>query len=167
MAGTADRHRRDLSFAVGDKVWLSTRFLPVKGTARKLSALWAGPFVVLARVGNVAYRLQLPVDWRVHDVFHVSQLKGSVGDVVGEAGIQIDDQVEFEIERILQSRVVRNRKQYLVKWLGYNDFENSWVDAKDMGNAQELVRQFEQSVVLPGKSRTRRGSGVRPTSTQA
>ena len=57
MAGTADRHRRDLSFAIGDKVWLSTRFLPVKGTARKLSALWAGPCVVLARVGNVAYRL--------------------------------------------------------------------------------------------------------------
>ena len=57
MVETADRHRCDLSFAVGDKVWLSTRFLPVKGTARKLSALWASPFVVLSRVGPVAYRL--------------------------------------------------------------------------------------------------------------
>ena len=57
MAASADRHRRDLSFAVGDKVWLSTRFLPVKGTARKLSALWAGPFDIVARVGSVAYRL--------------------------------------------------------------------------------------------------------------
>ena len=57
MVDTADRHRRDLSFATGDKVWLSTRFLPVKGTARKLSALWAGLFVVLSRVGNVAYKL--------------------------------------------------------------------------------------------------------------
>ena len=57
MAASADRHRRDLSFAVGDKVWLSTRFLPVKGTARKLSALWAGPFDIVTRVGSVAYRL--------------------------------------------------------------------------------------------------------------
>ena len=164
MVAQADRHRRDLSFAVGDKVWLSTRYLPVKGTARKLSALWAGPFVILSRVGNVAYRLQLPTDWQVHDVFHVSQLKGSVGDVTGESGIDIEGQIEYEIERILQSRIVRNRKEYLIKWKGYNDFENSWVKAHDMGNAQELVRQFESNVFLPRQSRTRRGGGVRPSS---
>ena len=162
MVVSADRHRRDLSFAVGDRVWLSTRFLPVKGTARKLSALFAGPFSVVQKVGNVAYRLQLPVDWQIHDVFHVSQLKGSVGDVNGESGIEIEGQTEFEIERILQSRVVRNRKEYLVKWKGYNDFENSWVKAHDMGNAQELVQQFESSF-LPRQSRTRRGGGVRLT----
>ena len=162
MAASADRHRRDLQFAVGDRVWLSTRYLPVKGTARKLSALWAGPFTVLSRVGNVAYKLQLPTDWQVHNVFHVSQLKGSVGDVTGESGIDIEGQIEYEIERILQSRIVRNRKEYLVKWKGYNDFENSWVKAHDMGNAQQLVQQYEQSLFLPGKSRTRRGSGVRP-----
>ncbi len=57
MAASADRHRRDLSFDIGARVWLSTRYLPVKGTARKLSALWAGPFVVLSRIGSVAYRL--------------------------------------------------------------------------------------------------------------
>ena len=162
MVAQTDRHRRDLSFAVGDKVWLSTRYLPVKGTARKLSALWAGPFVILFRVGNVAYRLQLPTDWQVHDVFHVSQLKGSVGNVTGESGIDIEGNVEYEIERILQSRIVRGQKESLVKWLGYNDFENSWVKSRDMGNAQQLVQQFEQNDFLPRQSRTRRGGGVRP-----
>ena len=110
MAGFANRHRRDLSFSVGDRVWLSTRYLPAKGTARKLSALFAGPFVILQQVGPVAYRLQLPVDWQIHDVFHVSQLKGSVGDVSGESGIDIEGNVEFKIERILQSRIVRGQK---------------------------------------------------------
>ena len=163
MAGFANRHRRDLSFSVGDRVWLSSRFLPVKSTARKLSALFAGPFEIVQKVGPVAYRLQLPGDWQIHDVFHVSQPKGSVGDVHGESGIDIEGNVEFEIESILDSRVVRGQKQYLVKWLGYNDFENSWVKAQDMGNAQELVQQFEQHV-LPRQSRTRRGGGVRPAS---
>ena len=43
--------------------------------------------------------------------------------------------VEFEIERILDSRVARGSKQYLVKWKGYADYDNSWVAEQEMGNA--------------------------------
>ena len=57
MSEVANQHRRKLSFVEGERVWLSTRYLPVKGTSRKLSVLWAGPFVVLSRVGPVAYKL--------------------------------------------------------------------------------------------------------------
>ena len=72
MVTSADRHRRDLEFSVGDRVWLSTKYLPVKGTSRKLSALWAGQYIVLGRVGAVAYKLDLPITWNIHNVFHVS-----------------------------------------------------------------------------------------------
>ena len=48
---------------------------------RKLAAIWAGPFSVVSVVGSVAYRLKLPEDWKIHDVFHVSQIKGFIGDV--------------------------------------------------------------------------------------
>ena len=72
MVKSADRHRRDLEFSVGDRVWLSTKYLPVQGTSRKLSALWAGPYTVLGRVGAVAYKLDLPITWNIHNVFHVS-----------------------------------------------------------------------------------------------
>ena len=44
----------------------------MRGTSRKLSALWAGPFRVAAKVNDVAFRLELPPDWHIHDVFHVS-----------------------------------------------------------------------------------------------
>ena len=57
MARTADRTRRDSSHAVGDKVWLATKNLPLKLGTRKLAAIWAGPFRVIACIGPVAYRL--------------------------------------------------------------------------------------------------------------
>ncbi len=63
MARVANRARRDLSFKVGDRVWLSTRNLPLKIGTRKLAAIFAGPYVVTAAVGPVAYRLELPSDW--------------------------------------------------------------------------------------------------------
>ena len=84
MVRTADCHRHDMELQEGQQVWLSTKYLPLKSASRKLSALWAGPYRVTGRVGAVAYRLSLPRDWGIHDVFHVSQLKAVVGTVYQE-----------------------------------------------------------------------------------
>jgi hypothetical protein len=75
----ADVRRRDLTFAVGDHVYLKVS--PMRGIRRfnvrgKLAPRYIGPFKVLERKGEVAYRLELPPNLSgVHDVFHVSQLK--------------------------------------------------------------------------------------------
>ena len=72
MEVIANRHRRDLEFNVGQRVWLSTKHLPLKVTSRKLAALWTGPFMVTERIGSVAYKLDIPDHWNIHNVFHVS-----------------------------------------------------------------------------------------------
>jgi hypothetical protein len=74
-----DKHRRDLSFEVGDFVYLKVS--PIRGTKgfkvkEKLAPRYIDPFQVLDRKGEVAYQLELPPQLSdVHDMFHVSQLK--------------------------------------------------------------------------------------------
>jgi hypothetical protein len=84
--------RQDLEFAVGGQVLL--RVSPTKGVVRfgvtgKLSLRYIGPFTILARVGNLAYRLQLPDSMvGLHPVFHVSMLRKFLRDP--------DHQIEME-----------------------------------------------------------------------
>jgi hypothetical protein len=75
----ADKRRRDHSFEVGDFVYLKvspmrgTHMFKVKG---KLALRYVGPFKIIDRKGEVAYKLELPPQLSdMHDVFHVSQLK--------------------------------------------------------------------------------------------
>ena len=75
----ANNRRRDLVFEVGDMVFL--RISPWKGVLRfgkrgKLSPRYIGPYRIVERIGEVAYRLELSSDLdRIHDVFHVSMLR--------------------------------------------------------------------------------------------
>ena len=81
MQWMANRARRDIEFSVDDLAWLSTRNLPLRAGTRKLAALFAGPFRVVQVVSPVAFKLALPAEWRIHDVFHVSQLKAVHGTI--------------------------------------------------------------------------------------
>jgi hypothetical protein len=75
----ADHRRRELSFEVGDFVYLKVsplrvlRHFKVRG---KLAPRFIGPFKILEKRGEVSYQLELPPQLSdVHNVFHVSQLK--------------------------------------------------------------------------------------------
>jgi hypothetical protein len=75
----ADTRRRELTFEVGDYVYLNVS--PMRSVKRfnmkgKFAPRYIGPFKIIERRGEVAYQLELPESLAgVHDVFHVSQLK--------------------------------------------------------------------------------------------
>ncbi|KAK1618809.1 hypothetical protein QYE76_024326, partial [Lolium multiflorum] len=75
----ADKRRREMTFEIGDFVYLKVS--PLKGMQRfqlkgKLAPRYVGPFKVLSRRGEVSYQLELPEEMAaVHNVFHISLLR--------------------------------------------------------------------------------------------
>ncbi|GKC07255.1 putative reverse transcriptase domain-containing protein [Tanacetum coccineum] len=118
----ADLKRKPMEFQVGDRVMLKVS--PWKGVVRfskwgKLNPRYVRPFKVLAKVGVVAYKLELPQELsRVYSTFHVSNLKKYYSDeplAILLDGLHIDDKLRFmeesveimdqEVKRLNQSRI--------------------------------------------------------------
>jgi ribosomal protein L21E len=99
----ANRRRRLLDFKEGDHVFLKvTPMLRIRGAfkTKKLYPRYIGPFQIIERIGEVAYRLALPPTMSgMHDVFHISQLKKFVPDPF----VTVDlDTVELEPDLTFQ-----------------------------------------------------------------
>ena len=79
MSQKANAHRRELQFAVGDKVLVKLKSyrqsIVASSLCHKLAKRYYGPFSMLARVILVAYKLALPQGYKIHPVFPVSILK--------------------------------------------------------------------------------------------
>ena len=119
-------------------VFLFTKNLKLKGIPAKLQRKFVGSFRVLKVIGQQAYKLSLPDDWKIHPVFHVSLLKDwRTANLQEDQPIPTDvPEVEdpyYEIEGILPWRKIkRNKKilkEYLILWKGYPMEEASWVQA--------------------------------------
>ena len=138
-------------FQKGDLVWLEGRNLKTDQPASKLAAKRYGPFPVAQVLSPVTYQLTLPEQWKIHSVFHVDLLTPYKETAFHGANYTrpppdlINDEEEYEVERILDSRVQgRNRRvQYLVKWMGYPDSDNQWLDA-DQLTADDAIRDFKE-----------------------
>ena len=140
----ADTRRRDMSFRVGDHVYL--RVTPLKGTKRfhvkgKLAPRFTGPFEITARRGEVAYQLELPPELSdVHNVFHVSQLrkclqvpdKPNLYKDVDHQAIDLQPDLTYREKpiRILDKAERRTRsrtiKYFKVQWSNHTEAEATW-----------------------------------------
>ncbi|KAJ9517266.1 hypothetical protein QJQ45_009121 [Haematococcus lacustris] len=142
----ANKRRRDVTFSVGDSVLLSTKNLRnAPGRARKFLPRYVGPFKVTGKLGEAAYRLELPSTMsRLHPVFHVSLLKkytGSQGFHPPPVMEWLEDAPHYEVHSLLNHRQVRFKKrmEYLVKWTGYDDTYNTWEQEAMLAGAPQIL----------------------------
>ena len=164
MAGQANKHRKEVSYRVGDQVFLSSRNIKTARPTSKLEDKMLGHFKIKALVG-ASYQLELPSTMKIHDVFHPSLLRKDPGDPLPiqvqppPGPIIVDDNEEWGVEDILDSRVYGKGKklQYRVQWKGYDQRDLNWYNADrgEFENAADLIDNFHKQ--HPGKP------GHRPT----
>ncbi|CAJ0946080.1 unnamed protein product [Ranitomeya imitator] len=149
-----DKKRREALFAVGDVVWLSSRNLRLKIPSKKLRPKYVGPFKDVQVLNLAAVRLDIPLSWRINSVFLLSLLKKvDTPDKEPMTTVPpVDEDGEFEISRILDSRWHRGSLQYLVSWKGFGPEDNSWVKAEDV-SASRLIKAFHRR--FPNKAQPR------------
>ena len=152
----ANKKRTEINYSVGDKVYLSTENLTIRTGVSKLNPKYIGPFRIARIINSVAYQLDLPKNMNIQNVFHVSRLRtakesGSFPDrpvlekpppaVIADS----EKDSEWEIEKIIDKKRRRNRIEYLVRWRGYDSYENSWLPVSELKNARQAIADYEKS----------------------
>jgi hypothetical protein len=146
------KHRDTPKYKEGDQVWLEGKNLRLSQPTAKFAPRRHGPFKVIKVLSPVSYQLALPTQWSIHPVFHINLLTPYKETITHGPNYQrpvpdlVDGEEEYSVEKILDSRKFsrRRRLQYLVKWEGYPDSDNMWVDKDDVF-ADDKVREFKAS----------------------
>ena len=152
----ANRHRRPLSFAVGDAVLLSTEGLQLRSGSNKLCSRFVGPFLVTAVVNANAYTLALPPQLQaLHPTFNIDKLKRYRDGRTAfptrplpyprpppEVQADSNGDQEWTVDCITAQRKRGKRMEYLVAWKGYPPEESTWEPRAALTDTQAL-EEFE------------------------
>lgn len=135
----------------------------IPSAKKKLGQQYVGHFKVIKKVGRLAYQLDIPTHWKVHPIFTIAQLEPAPHPTMNPfhrprpeeppsvfVEGDTDTMKSFELERILDKRMIRKGRglatEYLVKWVGYGPEHDRWLNIKDLGNAKELVQDYEDAI---------------------
>jgi RNase H-like domain found in reverse transcriptase/Integrase zinc binding domain/Chromo (CHRromatin Organisation MOdifier) domain len=140
-----------LGYQKGDQVWLEGMNLKLTHLKAKLDAKRYGPFTITKVISPVVFQLELPLQWKIHNVFHASLLTPyKEMEEYGRNFMQpvpelVEGEEECEVEQVMSSRQWGwgKKLQYLLWWKGYSCAYNSWQDATDM-HAPELIKDYHQ-----------------------
>jgi len=128
-----DKGHRDVAMQVGDWAWLRLHHRSAAGitdkSSGKLAPKYYGPYLVLERIGDVAYRLQLPPRSKIHNVFHIVFLKKHQGDpppAIVPLPPVIHGRVVPTPASVKRARLNRGVWELCVRWVGRDASDSTW-----------------------------------------
>ena len=168
----ADKHRKpDPCLKSGDKVWLKAKDLNTTRPSRKLDYKKWGPYDIVEKIGQKAYKLALPPSAnKKHPVFHISKLELYHNDAFPSQKttppppIEIAGEEEYELDEVIDSRLRYNKLQYRAKWTGYPpEHDLEWYPAENFANSNHAIARFHSShPYKPGPTPDPNESSIQP-----
>ena len=170
----ADQKRRAEMFHEGDYAFVTTKHLRAPtDRSNKLKLKYAGPYKIVKKINDVTFELELHQVQSVKQPerkFHVSKLRrfyprflrfvdSDKVDEVPQPPILIDEDVEYEVEEVLDKRVVKGKPEYLIRWQGYSKYHDTWEPKDHLQNAEELVAAYHR---LHDRSKKKKESVTTP-----
>jgi hypothetical protein len=152
----ANKRRRAVTYAVGDKVLVSTSIFHLKNADHhKLMPRYMGPFNITKVCGPVDVKLQLPPQLKTHPVVHVSKVRPwhetpRFGQREAQPEVVlVDGEPECVVEALLARKIVGGQVSYLVKWQGLDHCEDMWIRRSFLGNCMDLVNAYDRQFPMP------------------
>ena len=140
-----------MEFNAGDCVLLSMKNLKLKRPKKSLWPKFVGPFRILEPCGKLAYRLDLPSSWRIHNVLNISRLERWRGEghlyegpIILPEDIEFETEQEYEVECILEHNEDQDGVlHYKVKWVRFDDPKDyTWEPAEHLRSARATVNAY-------------------------
>jgi hypothetical protein len=156
MASAYDKSHRIVDIRAGDYVFINFAKKTENGytaagvQCQKLGPQRAGPFRVIAMVGENACHVDIPSDWKIWPIVSVRHLTKapSTVDTFDRPSLRKDlrpDDDAHEVEEILDVRMLKGRKEYYVKYVGLPLSRCEWVVPEAIEKARGKIEAFDSS----------------------
>ena len=149
MRRIADRRKNTFTlFQKGDLVWLDTRNIKTTNNP-KIGPQREGPFLISDVLGPLTYRLELPSNWQIHNVFHAVLLHPYIENEVHGANFPqappdlLEGEEVYEVETILKHRRRGRGYQYLLKWKGYPITDATWESESAFSDDGDMLTTYK------------------------
>lgn len=145
----ANRSRREGDFAVGDQVFIVKRTYQTDRPSVKLDYPMTRQHYKVLEVWDNNCKLETPDDWKGTSVFHMDRLRKYPNDPLPGQGSEnpgseiVDGEEEWEVEKVVTSRVHYGKLQYQVEWRGW-DPDPVWYPASNFKNSAKLLQAFHE-----------------------
>jgi len=137
----------DLNLQSGDTRWLLPRILKTTRPSNKMDYKKIGPFQILEKIGPSAYKLDLPHSMAIDNTFHISLIQPCQDNRFlsqmkeTTPPIQREGEDEYELNKIIDSRLFYKQLQYRAQWKGYSgEHDKVWYPADNFNQAEHAIQ---------------------------
>jgi hypothetical protein len=156
----ADKHKTFSSeYQLEDMIWLFTKNIKTERSFKKLDHKWIKSYKIKKILKDVC-QLKLSSSMKIHDTFHISLLRSAATDLLtgqiqsSSPPIVVNDEEEYEMNDVLDSRYHYDKLQYKVSWIDHSS-DRAWYSTENFEHSKNILEDYHQRYSKKPESKLR------------